>query len=255
MNKRILLTLIVVLFVGIYTLLSKHKVSDILLNGSFLKTTTSRKDIDSTNSFYLTLGKPFLINENLKITLIAIEPISTCGDVVNCGNSYKLEIQDAGNGKKQDAILHGSFERINVGNFAVWLTEVKDKKTIELQLLYPLALDVISNVNKLYGEIRVDSPRKASVIKSPLQVSGKANDSWFLKGVLSIILLDDYGDRVATVLANEQPSNLLNDFAAILSFNKPTTTRGWLIVKKENSQKALKIPVYFEEFNPDKARL
>ena len=107
--------------------------------------------------------------------------------------------------------------------------------------------------------IRVSSLSANQLITSPLVVSGQARGSWYFEASFPVELYDGNGKRIAMVPAQAQGDWMTTNFVpfkATLSFSKPTTATGTLILKNDNPsglpQNALelRIPVRFSSSTP-----
>lgn len=230
--------------------------NNIVSNPQTVTKPVATKNIDSTNLFTLTLGETVSINNNISIKFNEIKLVSFCGDdVVSCPDAHILLVQDTKSGVMKEITFSGEYQNINIGNFSVKFEQRINSKTAKFQLSYPLNSDTLKNQEKLYSEVRVFDPQADSIITSPLKISGRANDSWFANGLISIRLVDNNGKEIVKTTASKQIGTLLNPFEANLNFNKPSSGNGWLIIGKDNNQTELKISIYFEKFDASKARL
>lgn len=102
--------------------------------------------------------------------------------------------------------------------------------------------------------IRVSSVSANQLIKSPLVVSGQARGSWYFEASFPVELLDGTGKRIALVPAQAQGDWMTTNFVpftATLSFAKPATATGTLILRNDNpsglpeNALELRIPVRF----------
>lgn len=84
--------------------------------------------------------------------------------------------------------------------------------------------------------MRIDSPRPDDKITSPLTVVGAAR-AWYFEGSFPVELKDGNGNTIASGIAQAQGdwmSDAMVPFAAALTFTKPGTSAGTLILKKDN---------------------
>ena len=84
--------------------------------------------------------------------------------------------------------------------------------------------------------MRLDSPRPGDKIMSPLIITGSAR-AWYFEGSFPIELKDGNGATLATGQATAEgdwTSGEFVPFKATLTFTKPTTASGTLILKKDN---------------------
>lgn len=103
--------------------------------------------------------------------------------------------------------------------------------------------------------IRVTNPLPNQAIKSPLEVSGKARGNWFFEASFPVKLVDDNGILLAAAVAQAQADWMTEDFVlfkAELKFSAPESSRGELILEKDNpsglpeNSGELRIPIIFE---------
>lgn len=103
--------------------------------------------------------------------------------------------------------------------------------------------------------IKVDSPLPNETVKNPLLVSGIARGYWFFEASFPVSLLDDDGNEIALGIAQAEGEWMTTEFVpfkVILNFDKPSTTAGKLILKKDNpsgfpeNDDELIIPIVFD---------
>lgn len=106
--------------------------------------------------------------------------------------------------------------------------------------------------------IRVNSPRPNQAVASPLIITGQARGTWFFEASFPIKLLAHDGQIIASGIAQAQTNWMTENFVpftAELNFYNPATTRGNLILMKDNpsglpqNDDALRIPVIFSGEN------
>lgn len=102
--------------------------------------------------------------------------------------------------------------------------------------------------------LEVDVPLPNASVQSPLTISGKARGSWYFEASFPVILLDGSGKTLAQQPAQAQSDWMTSDyvpFTVTLTFAKPSTASGTLILKNDNpsgdpaKDKILRIPVTF----------
>jgi hypothetical protein len=102
--------------------------------------------------------------------------------------------------------------------------------------------------------IQVSNPAPHDTVTSPLVVEGKARGPWYFEASFPVRLLDANGNELVVVPAQAQDSWMTEDFVpfkATLTFTKPTTATGTLILKNDNpsgtaeNDKEIRIPVTF----------
>ena len=102
--------------------------------------------------------------------------------------------------------------------------------------------------------IRISEPRPNAVITSPLVIKGMARGNWFFEASFPVKLYDGNGEELARGVAQAKGSWMTTEFVpfeATLSFTMPTTTKGTLLLDKDNpsglpeNEDALRVPVRF----------
>ena len=102
--------------------------------------------------------------------------------------------------------------------------------------------------------IRIESPRPNVKISSPLQITGMARGNWFFEASFPIKLLDNSGNEIGSSIAQVEGDWMTTNFVrfnSTLEFNSGTSTKGFLILKKDNpsglpeKEDELRIPVAF----------
>ncbi len=102
--------------------------------------------------------------------------------------------------------------------------------------------------------IKVTAPKLNEVVKSPLVVKGTARGNWYFEGSFPVRLLDANGNELGSVPAYADGDWMTENFvpfAATLTFTKPTTSTGTLVLQKDNpsgdatKDDSISIPVRF----------
>ncbi len=108
---------------------------------------------------------------------------------------------------------------------------------------------------RLGDVIVVTSPQQGDTVTSPLTVKGSARGSYYFEGVFPIKLLDSAGQELARGQAQAQGEWMTNDyvpFTATLTFAKPATATGSLVLEKDNpsglpaNAQILVVPIAFK---------
>lgn len=103
--------------------------------------------------------------------------------------------------------------------------------------------------------IKVSSPQPNMVVKSPLVVKGEARGNWYFEASFPVHLFDDDGKELAVAPAQAQGEWMTMDFVPFevtLNFDKPKTSTGTLVLKKDNASglpeydDSISIPVKFQ---------
>lgn len=103
--------------------------------------------------------------------------------------------------------------------------------------------------------IRLISPQSNEVVVSPPLVEGEARGNWFFEASFPIKLLDENDQQIALGIAQAQNEWMTENFVPFkttLTFTRPTTPKGWLVLTKDNPSglpehdDELRIPIRFE---------
>lgn len=104
--------------------------------------------------------------------------------------------------------------------------------------------------------IRVDQPRPNTVIASPVTIRGEARGSWFFEASFPVQIIDENGVVIAEHYATAGGDWMTTDFVpfeATVTFAKPASIRGELVLKKDNPSDLrelddeLRIPIAFSQ--------
>jgi|SRR3989338_10589528 len=85
--------------------------------------------------------------------------------------------------------------------------------------------------------VRLSFPRPNEAIKSPLIIRGEARGFWFFEASFPVKLFDGNGKELAVSIASAKSEWMTEDFVlfeATLSFDKPETEYGALVLEKDN---------------------
>ena len=102
--------------------------------------------------------------------------------------------------------------------------------------------------------ISVESPKAGETVSSPLVITGQARGYWYFEASFPVELLDANGQRIANNIATAQDEWMTEEFVpfkAELTFDKPTTATGSLVLHKDNpsgmpeNEDSITIPVKF----------
>lgn len=102
--------------------------------------------------------------------------------------------------------------------------------------------------------IRLESPRPGDKVESPLVLSGEARGYWFFEASFPVRLIDENGNELVSYYATAKSEWMTENFVPFetkLVFNKPETSKGKLILQKDNPSGLpehddfLEIPVRF----------
>jgi len=104
--------------------------------------------------------------------------------------------------------------------------------------------------------IQVENPKANELISSPLLVKGKARGSWYFEADFPVKLFDNNGFLLGVIPAQAQGNWMTEDFVdfkATLPFAVPSTSRGKLVLEKDNPSglpehdDELTVPVNFSD--------
>jgi cytoskeletal protein RodZ len=104
------------------------------------------------------------------------------------------------------------------------------------------------------GDFSITSPQENEVITSPVTVAGKVPGSWFFEAQLTVKLLDGDGKQIATGTGTAKEDWMTEKpvpFEATLTFEKPSTLNGMIVIEKDNpsglpqNAQSLEFPVRF----------
>jgi len=102
--------------------------------------------------------------------------------------------------------------------------------------------------------IHVTAPVANQRVMSPLTVTGEARGSWYFEASFPVKLLDGNGNVLVQTHADAQGDWMTNEFVpfkAVLTFSKPLTRTGTLVLEKDNpsdlpqNAASVTIPVQF----------
>jgi len=95
-----------------------------------------------------------------------------------------------------------------------------------------------------------------ATVNSPLTITGEAKGPWYFEASFPIRILDGNGNELGVVPAQAQGEWMTENFVpfkAVLTFKKPLTQKGTLVLEKDNPSglpengRSIKIPVVFTE--------
>ncbi|MDB5260208.1 MAG: hypothetical protein JWN37_439 [Candidatus Nomurabacteria bacterium] len=102
--------------------------------------------------------------------------------------------------------------------------------------------------------IKVDNITVSQIVTSPLTIKGQARGTWYFEASFPVELMDGNGKQITMKPAQAQGEWMTTDFVPFtvtLTFSKPTTATGTLILHKDNPSgdpsrdDSLRIPVRF----------
>jgi hypothetical protein len=95
----------------------------------------------------------------------------------------------------------------------------------------------IGNAVEKADLIKVDKPRPNQEVTSPLTVTGEARGIWYFEADFPVRLYDANDNQITVAVARAQDDWMTEEFVpftATLSFNKPLTATGTLVLEKNN---------------------
>lgn len=107
---------------------------------------------------------------------------------------------------------------------------------------------------ELNPNVSINSPKVNALVSSPLTVTGEAS-GWYFEGSFPVTLLDANGKILVQFYATAQGDWMTSDFVPFISkltFPKPTTDTGTLVLMKDNpsglpeNDESVSIPVRFK---------
>lgn len=102
--------------------------------------------------------------------------------------------------------------------------------------------------------VHVNAPLPGAKVSSPLTVTGSARGNWYFEASFPVRLLDGNGNEIALKAAQakgEWMTTVYVPFSVTLTFEKPSTPTGTLILRKDNpsgepqNDDSVSIPVIF----------
>jgi len=113
----------------------------------------------------------------------------------------------------------------------------------------------VGNALEKMNLIKLKNPRPNQEIESPLAITGEAMGNWFFEASFPIKLVDENGFTLGKTIAQAQGDWMTENFVSFradMRFAAPSTSKGWLILEKDNpsglpeNADELKIPVVFQ---------
>lgn len=153
--------------------------------------------------------------------------------------------------KKQSQQEISSFEDCALVGYPMMESYPRQCRTPENKIFVE---DIGNELEKL-NLIRLEQPRPNQTVQSPVLVQGEARGYWFFEASFPILMTDSNGDILGSGVAWALSDWMAEDFVpfkAEISFDKPETKTGYLILKKDNpsglpeNDDFLKVPVKFE---------
>ena len=104
------------------------------------------------------------------------------------------------------------------------------------------------------SDITIAQPISGAVVSSPLIIKGQARGNWYFEAQFPVRLLDGSGKEIARGIAQAQGEWMTEAFVpfeATLTFDKPVSGTGQLILQKDNpsglpeNDKSISVPVKF----------
>jgi hypothetical protein len=129
-----------------------------------------------------------------------------------------------------------------------------DGRIFEDKTTTPVATSSATTSANLSDKIRVANVSSNQVVKSPLTVTGEARGNWYFEASFPVELIDGNGKVLISAPAQAKSDWMTTDFvpfSVTLSFAKPTTATGTLVLHNDNPSGLpenafeLRIPVRF----------
>ncbi|HTM67858.1 MAG TPA: Gmad2 immunoglobulin-like domain-containing protein [Candidatus Binatia bacterium] len=182
----------------------------------------------------LVVGASVRYADGLTVTLQKIDD-SRCRPDVQCiwqGEIAATLGLEGGNVGAATQLVLGTV-RAPESSVAGYSFALRDAEATSVGLLVAKAAVQVANDDM----VRVTSPRSGDLVASPLAVSGEARGTWYFEATFPVKLLDADGKVVATGSAQAQGDWMTRDFVpfkATLTFPKPATATGTLVLEKDN---------------------
>lgn len=118
---------------------------------------------------------------------------------------------------------------------------------------------IVTSTPDMSNFIRVTTPVKNQLVRSPLLVQGEARGTWYFEASFPVKLLDANGLQLAILPAQAQGEWMTENFVpfkAEMRFATPTTETGTLVLENDNPSglpelsKEYRIPVRFDRSAP-----
>jgi len=116
--------------------------------------------------------------------------------------------------------------------------------------------DVRAHIEAHADLVRLESPEPLAVIRSPLEITGRARGSWYFEASFPVVLVDWDGRIIAEGVATAEGEWMTEEFVpfrATLEFETPDYgERGTIILRKDNASglpehdDALEVPIRFD---------
>lgn len=112
----------------------------------------------------------------------------------------------------------------------------------------------IGNETTLRDKIRIDTPRPAQKVKSPLKITGEARGNWFFEAQFSAKMLGEKGEIIGEGIMSADGGWMTEEFvpfAGEIEFDASDSAKGKLILEKANpsglteNNETLIVPVVF----------
>ncbi|MFC1687135.1 Gmad2 immunoglobulin-like domain-containing protein [Patescibacteria group bacterium] len=112
----------------------------------------------------------------------------------------------------------------------------------------------IGNELEKTDQIRITSPRPNDTVNSPLTIEGEALGLWFFEGSFPITILDANGETLGSTVGQAEGNWMSENFVSFtaeITFTRPETEKGTLILSKDNpsglneNSDELRVPVDF----------
>ncbi len=122
----------------------------------------------------------------------------------------------------------------------------------------PVGDDIQAHIDSKANLIMVESPKRDTVVSSPITITGEARGYWFFEASFPITIVNWNGLIIGEGIATADGEWMTEDFvpfSATITYTLPADTpyrRGAIIFKKDNpsglpeNDNALEIPIQFE---------
>jgi hypothetical protein len=140
------------------------------------------------------------------------------------------------------------FVALFLGSIALY-SEMKNKQD------YSNWINTSNTNDQLESDVVLTVPVPNTLINSPVTISGKAKGNWFFEASLPIEIINSNGEIIGQGSAQAQGDWMTTEyvnFTATISFTKPVTQKGFIIIKKDNPSglsehdASVAVPIFFQ---------
>lgn len=141
--------------------------------------------------------------------------------------------EDADDGNKPQIAVVNNFDECASAGYAIGESYPRQCWTPDGRTF----VEDIGNELEKTDLIRISSPRPNTTIQSPIKITGEARGKWFFEASFPIRIYDSDGKELGTAIAEAKAEWMTENFVpfeAMLEFEAPPTTKGALVLQKDN---------------------